>query len=159
MISEQFREGYLFFIDGDFNYAYQKFNYLRNQVEYNYPQGLSGASCRRMYYSALYLKELCAIVAEAYCQYPFWIEAKEEVTVENMFTIFPNPANSALTITSTDAKTTNYQIISIDGKIVGQGSFNNNTTIHVEQFSRNIYMIIFSDENAKYLETQKVILQ
>ena len=159
MVGEQFRQAYMLFTEGDYNYAYQKFNYLKNQVEYNYPQGIEGSSCRRIYFTSLYLKELCAVVAEAYCQYPFWIEAREEYINNASFFIYPNPANTTITFSSLSGESAKYQIRTLSGELLRSGNMEGSTTINVETFAKSIYLVIFSDENSNIIETQKIILQ
>jgi len=159
MIGEQFRQAYLLFAAGDYNYAYQKFNYLKNQVEYNYPNGIEGAACRRIYFSSLYLKELCAVVAEAYCLYPFWIEAREEYIKNASFFIYPNPANTTITFSSSSGDVANYQIRTLSGELMRTGTLDGSTTINIETFAKSIYLVIFTDEKSNIIETQKIILQ
>ena len=159
MIGEQFRQAYMLFTEGDYNYAYQKFNYLKNQIEYTYSQGLEGTECQRIYFSSIYLKELCAVVAEAYCQYPFWIEAREEYINNASFFIYPNPANTTITFSSTSGESAKYQIRALSGELLRSGNMEGSTTINVETFAKSIYLVIFSDENSNIIETQKIILQ
>jgi hypothetical protein len=54
MIGKQFLDGYTLFVEEDYNYACQQFNYLRTKVESKYPKGLTYMSCRRIYFASLY---------------------------------------------------------------------------------------------------------
>jgi uncharacterized repeat protein (TIGR01451 family) len=65
------------------------------------------------------------------------------------FSLHPNPATSELFVTS-NAKISSYQILSIDGRMVKQGSgINNNTPINVQTLPRGIYYLKIAGTNGQ----------
>ena len=161
-IANQYRDGYLLFIAGDYNYAYQKFNWLKNRVAAEYSNGLPDGVCKQLYISSITLKELSDLLATIFCQYPFWIDDREavyEVNYGSQFLIFPNPAQTIITLGSINGITANYRIYSLAGAQLGEGLLNGSITLDVTSYSKGIYMAVFYDLNGNILESQKIALQ
>lgn len=162
-IANQYRDGYLLFRSGAYNYAYQKFNWLNNRVASEKgTAGLPDGICKQIHQSSIMLKELSDILATVHCQYPFWIDDREAVIEGNYstkFLIFPNPAQTIITLGSLDGLEADYQILSLNGVEVSHGKLTGSVTIDISNFSKGVYLVMFRDENSNIMETQKIILQ
>lgn len=61
--------------------------------------------------------------------------------------VYPNPASNYFIINKSNNKTYNYQVFSIQGKLVAEGRVINNKKVDISGFSNGSYMIsIFSDD-------------
>lgn len=161
-IANQYRDGYLLFTAGDYNYAYQKFNWLRNRVESEYTNGLPDGVCKQLYISSITLKEISDILATVYCQYPFWIDDREavyDINYGTQFLIFPNPARTIVTLGSLNGLSANYRIFSLSGEQMSEGVMEGSVTLDIANYPKGVYMAIFSDTTGNIIETQKIILQ
>lgn len=161
-IANQYRDGYLFFTAGDYNYAYQKFNWLKNRVESEYSNGLPDGVCKHLYISAITLKEISDILATVHCQYPFWINDREadfDINYGTQFLIFPNPAQTIITFGSLNGINANYTLYSLTGEMMAEGSMSGSVTLNISDYPKGVYFAVFSNVDGNVLETQKVILQ
>lgn len=161
-IGNQYRDAYMLFTAGSYNYAYQKFNWLKNRVEAEYSGGLPDGVCKHQYISSIGLKKISEILATVHCQYPFWIEDREAMLFEpnySKFLLFPNPTQTIITLGSLEGLTANYEIRTLTGEVVKTGYLEGSVTIDVSSYSKGIYLIVFKDENSIIIETQKMIVQ
>lgn len=70
----------------------------------------------------------------------------DEISKESNYSIYPNPVDDQLNILGTIPTNTNYQIISIDGKIIQSGIINN-ATISTTQLKKGYYVLRFQTNN------------
>lgn len=160
-IANQYRDGYKLLINGDYNYAYQKFNWLKNRVDAEYSGGLPEGVCKQMYISSVGLKKIMEIQATVHCQYPFWISDREAVFDElttSKFLAFPNPAQTIVTLGSLQGLTASYQIFAVSGEIVSSGNLAGSITIDVRNYTKGIYLVVFTDNFGIVIESQKIII-
>lgn len=156
-IGEKYQEAYQLFLESDFNYAYQKFNWIKNRVEAEYPQGLPDGICKDLYGKAYWYKDQMAIIAEVYCQYPFYERMVEDNTIIPRFSVFPNPAQNIVVIACTEIGKTNYSIFSASGNQMQSGSFEGSTQLQLENYASGIYFINLQTETA--VETLKLMVE
>jgi len=71
--------------------------------------------------------------------------------------IFPNPSSERLFITSDSKESIHYEIWSVSGKLVFEGSFYQSTEIDITKFNRGIYFLKLRDNSSEKME--KLILQ
>ncbi|MFZ1610239.1 MAG: T9SS type A sorting domain-containing protein [Chitinophagales bacterium] len=156
-IAEKYQEAYQLFLENDFNYAYQKFNWIKNRVEAEYPQGLPDGICKDLYGKAYWYKDQMAVIAEVYCQYPFYERMIEDNNIIPRFSVFPNPAQNIVVIACTEIGKTNYTIFSASGNQMQSGSFEGSTQLQLENYASGIYFINLQTETA--VETLKLMVE
>ncbi len=61
------------------------------------------------------------------------------------FTVYPNPAQEFIQISSIENKSTSYQLIDMQGKVVGSSSFS--SQISISELTSGVYFIQLLDEN------------
>lgn len=145
-IAEKYQEAYQLFLANDFNYAYQKFNWIKNRVEAEYPQGLPDGICKDLYAKAYWYKDQMAEIAEVHCQYPFYERTVEDNTIIPQFSVFPNPAQNTVTITCTEIGEAEYTIFSASGIRIHNGRFEGSTQLQLENYASGIYFIQLQTE-------------
>jgi len=145
-IAEKYQEAYQLFLANDFNYAYQKFNWIKNRVEAEYPQGLPDGICKDLYARAYWYKDQMAEIAEVHCQYPFYERTVEDNTIIPKFSVFPNPAQNTVTITCTEIGEAEYTIFSSSGIRIHNGRFEGSTQLQLENYASGIYFIQLQTE-------------
>lgn len=147
-IAQQFRTAYVKYLDGDYNYAYQNFNHLKNKVNQNYPQGLSKGVCNTLYKEAVMYVELCSLLATVHCQPPFYTErlADEYSGAEFDVALYPNPANTLFTIVTNTSGIIAYNVYDMQGSKVVAGNFQTQTDIAVTGWPSGIYLIYLRNE-------------
>jgi hypothetical protein len=64
--------------------------------------------------------------------------------------IYPNPATNYLNITNNKSEVTNYQIYSVEGKLIHQGEFMSTHKIDLNQYSSGTYLIKLISRNKVY---------
>jgi hypothetical protein len=64
---------------------------------------------------------------------------------ENSFSIYPNPSNGVIKIHA-NSKNVSYQLISIQGRILEQGSLENNT-LDFSNKAKGLYILRLSSKN------------
>jgi len=83
-----------------------------------------------------------------------------EETLDDQYTISPNPANSVLTITQgKNAPFNHYQLLTIDGKQVASGHLSQTTEIEVIDYHEGLYLLQLSDSMGKVVTTEKVLVR
>lgn len=156
-IAEKYQEAYQLFVANDFNLAYQKFNWIKNRVEAEYPQGLPDGVCKDLYARAYWYKDDMAEIAEAYCQYPFYERTVEDNTVIPKFSVFPNPAQNTITIACTEIGEAAYIIFNTSGKQMQSGQFEGSTQLQLENYASGLYFIQLQTETTT--ETLKLVVE
>lgn len=147
-VAQQFRTAYVKYLDGDYNYAYQNFNHLKNKVNQNYPQGLSKGVCNALYKEAVMYVELCSLLATVHCQPPFYTErlADEYSGAEFDVALYPNPANTLFTIVTNTSGIIAYNVYDMQGSKVAAGNFQTQTDIAVTGWPSGIYLVYLRNE-------------
>ena len=79
-----------------------------------------------------------------------------EISQELGFTIFPNPANSFLTIKMADNSFTRYKIYNLLGQPILSGQLISTTTIPLDNFRQGMYVIELTTNN--YARQQRLIV-
>ena len=74
--------------------------------------------------------------------------------LENEITVYPNPANTAINIT-TPTKNTTYTFTNIYGELISKGKSQH---INTSTLANGIYFITLYDEEQNILETEKVVI-
>lgn len=64
--------------------------------------------------------------------------------------IYPNPVTNYLNITNNKSEVTNYQIYSVEGKLIHQGEFMSTHKIDLNQYSSGTYLIKLISRNKVY---------
>ena len=74
--------------------------------------------------------------------------------------IYPNPATTSFTVTSTGSKIKEINVFTVLGELVNseQAIGNNQSTINVSQYSKGIYFVQITDEN-KNVATRKIVIE
>ncbi|MFN3940614.1 MAG: T9SS type A sorting domain-containing protein, partial [Chitinophagales bacterium] len=160
-IAQQFRIAYVKYLDGDYNYAYQNFNHLKNKVNQNYPQGLSKGVCNALYKEAVMYVELCSLLATVHCQPPFYTErlADEYSEAEFEVTLYPNPANTTITLFTEASGMITYSVFDITGNKIASNIFQTQTDIAVTGWSSGIYLIYLKNETTGLTTTVKLMVE
>ena len=78
---------------------------------------------------------------------------KEEFDLE----IFPNPASEFLNISSIE-NSTNYEVVSLEGKLVKRGILNNNP-INIQNLNQGYYFIKIQTENGEMLKKKFAVIR
>lgn len=78
------------------------------------------------------------------------ILATNEIT-KNKINIYPNPVKSDLNISGLNSKQ-NFQIYSINGKLVKKGETNSQTNINVSTLVKGVYILKLGDQNFKFIK-------
>lgn len=159
MIAEQYRQAYMLFAEDDFNLSYQKFNYLKTAYESTYPQGINDAVCRYHYASAKQLKLIAADVAQAYCQYPFYPKEEMPDSSQNIFSIYPNPANNSISFSASGNDTFHYTIYSVAGEKVSKGMMQSTITLDIQAYPKGLYIVSFLNYENEIIGMRKFVLQ
>ncbi len=81
-----------------------------------------------------------------------------QLTMDNEITIYPNPANGAFTIASTNTKIENIKVVNLLGEEILAVTPNNQSTIINNQFTKGIYFVQVTDAN-KNIINKKIIIQ
>lgn len=71
--------------------------------------------------------------------------------VDATVTIFPNPANTFITITTTNQTFKNFELIDAMGKIHLAGKFSNNFTLNIANTYKGIYFLKLINENSSVI--------
>ncbi|WP_432412360.1 T9SS type A sorting domain-containing protein [Rasiella sp. SM2506] len=78
-----------------------------------------------------------------------------EENTQNIFTVFPNPANDFITISCTECYLTNkpYQITDTSGKVIQQANFSvENPTVSMEGFANGLYYLTIENTTVKLVK-------
>lgn len=65
--------------------------------------------------------------------------------------LYPNPAKTELFVSGL-TKDTNYQIFSLDGRLLENGTFNNGKAINISRLEKGEYILSFDEERQKFLK-------
>jgi hypothetical protein len=79
----------------------------------------------------------------------------EEMTTSS-FEIYPNPANSKVTIFAKSEGS--YQLSAPDGKVIMSGEVNGSITLEIADLSAGIYFVTLTEENGQ-TSTKQLIKQ
>ena len=158
-INQQYRDAYQFFRTEQFNYAYQKFNWIRTKVAAEYPNGITDPLCISLYKSAYWYKDMSGVLAEVYCQFPFYISDREGTFEVDLFSLYPNPAQTAITFLCSEIITCNYTILNINGAVIEQSQMQSSKTIDVHDFEKGMYVVLFIDADGNVLQNSKFVVQ
>ncbi|MGE0637491.1 MAG: T9SS type A sorting domain-containing protein, partial [Bacteroidia bacterium] len=71
----------------------------------------------------------------------------ESLNTHSNFAVYPVPAHDMLTLSSGIEGMTYYKIVSLDGRLVAQGSFSVRSDIQMNGLSVGSYYLEMSDEN------------
>jgi endonuclease/exonuclease/phosphatase family metal-dependent hydrolase len=70
-------------------------------------------------------------------------------TLNNVITIYPNPANNSITIQVQNRETYQLKLIDIYGKIVLETSITNNNKINIENLNSGVYFVMIVNNKGK----------
>lgn len=76
--------------------------------------------------------------------------AVSDVT-KNQINVYPNPAKSFIKITGLE-KSTDYEIFSIDGKLIKKGTANPDSEISISTFVKGTYILKFNNQSIKIIK-------
>ncbi len=76
--------------------------------------------------------------------------AVSEIDQKNM-NVFPNPAKSFIKISNLE-KPTDYEIYSVDGKLIKKGTANPDSEINISSLVKGIYMLKFNNQSVKIIK-------
>lgn len=79
-------------------------------------------------------------------------------TINNLYTIYPNPAINDILVNSEKSITVKIEIFELTGRIVSSGKVNTNEEFNISNLNRGIYLIRITDEERNSF-TQKLIKQ
>ncbi len=65
--------------------------------------------------------------------------------------VYPNPAKSFIKITGLE-KATDYEIFSVDGKLIRKGTANKDSEISISNFAKGNYILKFNDQSFKIIK-------
>ncbi|HPZ26485.1 MAG TPA: T9SS type A sorting domain-containing protein, partial [Kaistella sp.] len=65
--------------------------------------------------------------------------------------VFPNPVKDLLSVSGI-AKDSKYEIYSLDGKLIKQGTYNSSSKISVNNLSKGTYLIKIGESNLKFIK-------
>ena len=71
--------------------------------------------------------------------------------------VFPNPASSQVSIQLNSNELANYQLYSIDGRMIRQGSFQNQETLNLEDLNSGVYLINIDTKESR--DSHRLIIQ
>jgi hypothetical protein len=84
-------------------------------------------------------------------------EGIENDAIRNPITMYPNPSNSMVTITSTSDKIKRLSVVSIEGKeILNQITDSNSYQLNVSNFSRGIYIVSIETEKGELISKKLI---
>jgi lysyl endopeptidase len=76
------------------------------------------------------------------------------------FKVYPNPSSGSMTIELAEAKSGNYQLVDITGKIVQKGNLNSaKQFVHFSQLPKGIYILQVKEANSTKAQSQKIIIK
>jgi hypothetical protein len=75
----------------------------------------------------------------------------------NAFSIYPNPTNGIVNISSNGNELSELTVKDITGKIVISKVFNSNTTINLNNYAKGVYVVDIKNKKGAF--TQKIFLQ
>ncbi|MFN3940475.1 MAG: T9SS type A sorting domain-containing protein [Chitinophagales bacterium] len=160
-VAQQFRNAYLLYLDGDYNYAYQNFNHLKNKVNQNYPQGLSKGVCNALYKEAVMYVELCSLIATVHCQSPFYTErlAEEYSNSEFEIELYPNPTNTTFNLFTSATGIITFSVFDIAGSEIITNNFESQTQISVLGWPSGIYLVYLKNETTGLSTAVKLVVE
>ena len=141
-VAAQFNDAYQLFMAQDYNYAYQKFKWLKNRVEAEYTNGLPDGSCKLLYGISYWMVDDMAQIAEAHCQPPFYDERYAAATATaDIFSLFPNPATEQVTLASTLLQEVHFTIYTLDGRFIESGTFTGSKVCGIAHYTPGLYLV------------------
>lgn len=70
---------------------------------------------------------------------------------QKLMNVFPNPAKSFIKISNVN-KPTDYEIYSVDGKLIKKGTANPDSEINISSLVKGIYMLKFNNQSVKIIK-------
>jgi len=70
---------------------------------------------------------------------------------QKLMNVFPNPAKSFIKISNVE-KPTDYEIYSVDGKLLKKGTANPDSEINISSLVKGIYILKFNNQSVKIIK-------